>query len=59
VTDEAENVPENSSDAIDSAWRTFAHAKQKRHDLQRLLFAQRVAEGMDSRITEALGAKNQ
>jgi hypothetical protein len=59
VTDEAENVPEDSRAAVDFSWETLKDARRKRHDLQRLLFAQRVAEGMDARIVEALGGHAQ
>lgn len=57
MSDEAENVPEDSRAAVDFSWETLKDARRKRHNLQRLLFAQRVAEGMDSRAAEAFGAK--
>lgn len=57
MTDEAETAPEDSRAAVSSSWETLKDARRKRHNLQRLLSAARVAEGMDAQANEAFGAK--
>jgi hypothetical protein len=58
VEEPSESVPEDSRAAIDSAWETFRHAKQRRHELHevvRTLLGVRQSGGFDDRLGEVTG----
>jgi hypothetical protein len=63
--DPSENVPEDSRAAIDSAWETYRHARQKRHllhEVVRELWAARIPDQFDPLardIDRSMGARGQ